>query len=146
MITEQEKEKQARQKVESGIRLCEEAIQKAEKYERLKENKDWQGFLDDLKDVIRLHENEIRMGESMLVDAANNGYVKTDDFGKQIYVSSRKDWTDFIVRHQIQKADAETWLKEPDRILAMAALAREKLPVLKEKLVEYAVPSTNGKS
>jgi hypothetical protein len=136
MLTEAAKEKISKDKIASGIRICEEAMAKAEKYERLKENKDWLGYLDDLKILAGLHENEIKMGQSMLIDAPNTGYVKHDDFEKEVYVSSKKDWTDFIIRHQIQKQEAENWIKEPERILTMATMARERLPILKEKLAE----------
>ena len=149
MISESEKEKIQKDQLERGIRVCEEAVAKAEKYERLKDNADWKGFLDDLKVVESLHEREIAMGESMLIDAPNTGYLKMSAKGSQEYVSSRQDWIDFIIRHQIQKADCATWIKEPESIIAMAAMAREKLPSLKEKLMELShatgLPSENGK-
>lgn len=137
MITEQQKEQEKIRKIEDGIRTCEEGIAKAEKYERLKENKDWQDYLNDLKVVADMHDREIRAGEAMLVDAPNTGYMKLDGFGNQKYVSSREDWVDFIMRHQIQKADCLAWLKEPEQILTFAALCREKLPLLQEQLKEF---------
>ena len=124
MITEQQKEKEAREKLENGIRICEEAMAKSEKYERLKDNKDWQGFLGDLRVLTDLHDREIKMGESMILDAPNTGYVKHDGFGNEKYVSSRQDWIDFIMRHQIQKTECSNWIKEPDQILTMAAMVR----------------------
>lgn len=136
MITEKDKTKASADKIKSGIRICEEALAKAEKYERLNENKDWKGYLEDLRIVSEIHGREVESGVQMLMDAPNNGHVKKDDFGKEIYVSSKADWTDFIVRHQIQKLEAMTWLKEPERILKMAALCREKLPFLKNQLAE----------
>ena len=149
MITEAMKEKEAREKIENGIKICEEAMAKSEKYERLKDNKDWQAFLGDLQVLSDLHDREIKMGESMILDAPNTGYVKLDGFGNQKYVSSRQDWIDFIVRHQTQKAECSNWIKEPKHILTLAAMAREKLPMLKDKLKEYShvsgEPSENGK-
>ncbi len=73
--------------------------------------------------------------------------MKKDEFGKDIYVNSKADWTDFIVRHQIQKTETLKWVKEPDFILEMAAIAREKLPFLEGKLkdMQNAV-GANGKS
>ena len=150
MLTEQDREKQKIEKTQNGIQICEDALKKSEKYERLKDNADWKGFLDDLKVIESLHEREIAMGESMLTDAPNTGYLKMSAKGSQEYVSSRQDWIDFIVRHQIQKAECSTWIKEPESIIAMAAMAREKLPSLKEKLMELShatgLPSENGKS
>jgi len=147
MLTPKAKEKQNVDKIERGIQICEEALAKAEKYERLKDNKDWQGYISDLKVLAELHDREIKMGQAMLVDAPSNGYVMTE-FDKQKYVSSKSDWVDFIVRHQIQKAEAEKWAKEPDQIISFAATCREKLPVLKKQLEDMTVgsESENGKS
>lgn len=149
MITEEDKERAKKTEVQRGIRICEEAMAKAEKYERLKDSPDWQGYLSDLKVLADLHDKEIRMAETMLIDAPSTGYLKMKDSGAQEYVSSREDWVDFIVRHQIQKSDCLAWVKEPEHILTLAALAREKLPILKEKLSEMALvtgaPSENGK-
>lgn len=135
MITEKAKNEVGRQKIENGIRICEEALEKSEKYERLNENKDWKGYLEDLKILESLHDKEIQMGVMLMVDAPNHGYMKKE-LEKETYVSGKQDWTDFIIRHQIQKAELSNWIKEPERILAMASLAREKLPVLKKKLEE----------
>jgi len=149
VITEEEKERIARETAQRGIRLCEEAIAKAEKYERLKDNPDWKGFLDDLKTLASLHEKEIEWARSMLVDAPHTGYLKMNDQGRQEYVSSRDDWTHFIVRHHIQKTECENWVKEPEHLLTLAGLSREKLPSLKEKAKEAfpvsGLPSENGK-
>ena len=136
MITEKDKVSQQKEKLENGIRLCEEAISKAEKYERLKDNKDWQGYLEDLKVLVTLHEREIKVGVSMLLEAPTTGHVKRDNFDKDVYVSSREDWTNFISHHEIQKEECENWIKEPDRVILLASMAREKLPMLKEKLSE----------
>lgn len=136
MISELDKNKQKKEKIENGIRLCEDALAKSEKYERLKDNKDWQGYLDDLKVLVTLHDREIMVGAAMVVDAPNSGYVKKDDFGKDTYVNSKRDWLDFISRHEIQKTEAQNWAKEPEKILSLATLAREKLPMLKKSLSE----------
>jgi hypothetical protein len=146
MITEESKYKLRIEKIENGIRICEDAIAKAEKYERLKENKDWQAFLGDLKVLGDLHDKEIRMGEQMLLDAPNTGYLKLE-MDKQVYVSSRQDWIDFIVRHQIQKEENVKWIKEQDHILKFADMCREKLPTLQKELEALRVPvEANGKS
>lgn len=147
MLTEADREKSNKTKVESGIRLCEDAIAKAEKYERLKDNKDWQGHLEDLKVLMTLHDREIKMAIGMIIDAPFTSYVKKNDVGQEVMVSSRQDWTEFIARHEIQRTDCENWIKEPDRIIAMATLAREKLPMLREKLSELSdTIESNGKS
>lgn len=136
MITELDKEKAQKEKLENGIRLCEDTIAKAEKYERLKDNKDWQGYLDDLKVLIGLHEREIKMGASMIPEAPFQSHIKHDEVGREVVVSSKEDWMDFISRHETQRAELSSWLKEPERIVAMAAMAREKLPMLRDKLAE----------
>ena len=145
MLTEQTKEDQKKKTIENGIRICEEGMAKAEKYERLADNKDWQGFSEDLKVLADLHDKEIKMAEAMLLDAPSNGYVKMDGFDKQQYVSSREDWVQFIVRHQIQKAECLKWVKEPEHIITFAKLCRDRLPVLKKQLAEIeSGPSEAG--
>jgi hypothetical protein len=147
MITEEEKERLQKEKIEQTIKICEEAISKAEKYERLKDNPDWRGYLTDLKVIADLHDKEIEWGKSMLIDAPSNGYLKMGSKGTQEYVSSREDWVQFIVRHHIQKQECTNWIKEPEHILTMAAMAREKLPMLKDKIAELSNAAVvNGKS
>ena len=154
MITQKDQEKQKIEKIQNGISICEDALKKAEKYERLKDNKDWQGFIEDLKILSTKHDNEIKMGEMMLIDAPHTGYLKfqmsSGDVSKQEYVSSREDWIQFILRHQIQKAQCETWTKETDRIINFAGLCREKLPQLKKELEDLTHEPVghqgNGKS
>lgn len=138
MITEKDKEAASRKKIENATRLCEESLEKAEKYERLKENKDWQGHLEDLKILISSHEREISLAVSMLPDAPNTGYLKHDANGQETYVSSKLDWIDFIGRHEIMRASLATFIKEPDYMMEMASLAREKLPLLKKSLQELS--------
>ena len=148
MLTELDQEKNQVKKLENSVRLCEEAISKAEKYERLEENKDWKEFWEDMKVVISLHDREITMACSMIPDAPSHPYIKHDDQGKETVVSSKADWADFISRHEIQRQELKNWIQEPDRIIRLAALAREKVPILKDRLKEYSRgPSeTNGKS
>jgi hypothetical protein len=135
MITEQDKDKFKIEKLKNGITMCEDALAKSEKYERLQENSDWKEYLNDLKVLASLHEKEIRMGEMMLLDAPNTGYIKHEG-DKEVFVSSKEDWLDFITRHEIQRQEAEKWMSEPERILKMAAYSREKLPLLKKQLDE----------
>lgn len=130
MITESDKEKQELSRIKNGIRLCEETIAKSEKYERLQDNPDWKSFLGDMKVLADLHEKEIQTGTMLLIDAPNDGHAGSEG----TYISSKQDWVDFIIRHQIQRQECLKWIEEPDRILAAARMAREKLPLLKEKL------------
>lgn len=145
MITEQNKEKLKMEKLSSSIQLCEEAIIKAEKYERLKENKDWLSYLADLQILVEQHEKEIRNGSQLLINAPRTGHTKINDAGSQVYVSSKDDWLDFIMRHEIQKGHLINLLKEPGYILEMAQIAREKLPVLKKNLEDLSAGG-NGAS
>ena len=148
-ITEEEKEARLKKEIQIKVQACEESIAKAEKYERLKDNPDWQGFMEDLKNLSNLHEKEIKWGRSMLLQAPNDGYLKRGKEGKQEYVSSKRDWTDFIVEHEIRKEECDKWEKEPGYIMSMAAMSRQALPIYKEKLSELAhvsgQPSENGK-
>lgn len=143
MLTEAEQENAKSEKLKSGIRLCEEMIAKSEKYERLQENPDWQGYLGDLKVLIGLHEREIRQGVASLVEAPHNSFVRHNAQGEEIIVNGKLEWSDFVVRHQIQKDELETWLKEPERIVEGARQAREHMPVLKQKL-DILTKDSNG--
>src|SRR5271165_127344 len=144
MITERDKEKSQKDQLESRISLFEEAVLKAEKYERLQDNKDWQGYLADLEVLMDKHELEIKSGISLVLDAPNTGYVKMENL-KQVYVSSKQDWIDFVERHEIQKQELLNWIREPDRILKIAAAARERIPDLKKQLKELThVPAAVG--
>ena len=149
MITEEEKEQNLKKEILIKVQACEEAIAKAEKYERLKENPDWQGFMEDLKALSNLHEKEIKWGRQMVIQAPNDGYLKINQGGKQEYVSSKRDWMDFIVEHEIRKEECDKWEKEPGYIMSMAAMSRQDLPVYKEKLKELShvsgQASENGK-
>jgi hypothetical protein len=134
MITESENERLKIKKLQNGIRLCEESIAKAEKYERLKENKDWQGYLNDLTIVADQHDKEILIACTMIPDAPSHPYVSTGEMGHTKVISSREDWMNYITTHEIKRAQIRSWLKEPGFILAQAALAREKLPIFKKEL------------
>lgn len=146
MLTEKVKSKIEKEKIESGIIQCKEIISKAEKYERLKDNKDWQEYLNDLKILGELHEKQIKVGVQALVDAPNSGHVKRE-MEKDVYVSSKQDWLDFILRHQIQMMECDKWIKEPERILTLAKMSRDHLPKLESKLKEFSSEAVeNGKS
>jgi hypothetical protein len=130
LITEADKESQTIKRLEDAIALCEQTISKAEKYERLNENKDWQDFWKDVEFIAQTHDKEIKLAEESLVDAPENTYLKGDG----IVVSSRLDWANYIARHYIQRQELLRWMNEPKWILDMAAQARAKLPELKNKL------------
>lgn len=131
-ITEEAREKQDAQRLKDGIRICEEAIKKAEKYERLSENPDWHAFWEDLDLIIEKHEKDIRYGVSQLPDAPGQTLMN----GNGTKISSKQDWADFIAQHEVQKMQLEYWKKDPVRIIALAQMAREKLPMLKEQLAK----------
>lgn len=148
MLTEQDKIDSQKKKIELTIRQAEEVMAKSEKYERLKENKDWQSYIEDLKLEIGRHEKEILLGITYFPDAPSSGHIKHDASGAESYVSSKSDWMEFINRHEIQRAQLQSWVKEPDYIISAAQLYRDRLPILKEKLSELAAvrePVVNGK-
>lgn len=146
MLTEEAREDLLVERTKKAITLCEEAVAKSEKYERLKDFKPWQDYLGDLKILIDVHDREIKFGLQMLAEAPHTTYVRhaTDGSGKEQVVSSKMDWVDFIVRHQIQKEEASNWMTEPDRILELARQAREQVPLLKEKLVGLTHEGNNA--
>lgn len=149
MITEEAKELAQMEKLENGIRLCNEALAKAEKYERLDEKKDWKEYLGDLKILAEVHDREILMAISQMDEAPNTTYFRpTEDGGRT--VSSKLDWVDFIRNHKIRADQCREWIREPGHVIALAKQARDTLPVLKEKLAElkshYAETKGNGAS
>ena len=133
-LTEIAKEEIKAQELKNLIQICEEAIEKSEKYERLSDNKDWKGYMEDLQILINLHDREIKFGINLMTEAPNSSYAKSSNSGEQQIVSSKQDWSDFIIRHQVVRDELDKWIKEPDRIIEMSRQAREKLPILKEKL------------
>lgn len=150
MITEADKERLQKENIKQAIQFCEETILKAEKYERLQENKDWRDFIEDLKILGEQHDKQIKYAATMILDAPNAGYVKHDPSGSEAYVSSKSDWVDFMSRHEIEKLECRKWIKEPEFVISAANLAREKLPILKKKLAELSnepvTSGSNGKS
>lgn len=144
MITEQNREHIKIEKLKENIQICDEILHKSEKYERLIENSDFKAFLDDLKIVISLHEREIKFGQSLMIEAPNQSYVKMSDTGKEMIVSSKSDWMDFIIRHAVQKDTLENWLKEPRDIIEKAQKARAAIPVLKKQLSELEKENANA--
>ena len=90
--------------------------------------------MEDLQILINLHDREIKFGINLMTEAPNSSYAKSSNSGEQQIVSSKQDWSDFIIRHQVVRDELDKWIKEPDRIIEMSRQAREKLPILKEKL------------
>jgi len=142
MLTEASKKQLKIDEISNGIRLCEEAISKAETYERLNDNPDWKAYLSDLETVVSLHDREIQFGLLMLMEAPPNTYVKHDARG-EVVVSSSEEWIGFIKRHQIQREELKNWTKEPARILMLASQARIKLPELKAQLLAMTEGGNN---
>jgi hypothetical protein len=149
-ITEEDKERLAKEDAQRKITAYEEAIAKAEKYERLKDNPDWQAYLEDLKIEATFYDRNIGWAREMLVDAPYDGYLKMGDNGKQEYVSSKMDWMDYIQRNDIERVKCLKLVRDPANIMKMAAMARERLPAVKEKVMELThvsgLASENGKS
>jgi hypothetical protein len=146
-LTEQDRQALEKKRIADAITVANQAISKAEKYERLSQNPDWKDHLRDLESIIHMHDREIKGAEEMLVDAPSVAYVKPDSKGIPILVSSITDWANHIRLHTIQKQQIERWLKEPEHIMEMARIARENLPILEEGLKKYEeVPvGSNGR-
>lgn len=133
-ITEAQREKAEKEKLENGVAICEQALQKAEKYERLQENNDWKEYLEDLRVLIGAIQKDIDFAVMMMVDAPNTTVVKMGESGKEATVSSKQDWADFIIQKKVRKDTIEGWLTEPEKILFLAKQSRDLLPKLKEKI------------
>ena len=121
MITEEDRVRERQDKLHDSIRLCQDILKKAEKYERLKDNDDWKGVLEDINILRDLHRREI--------DSAQKMMTRQSFFRKMRTV-------DFIVEHQIRLEQIEEALKEMDRIIAAAKIARERLPEFQTQLRE----------
>lgn len=125
MITEEDREKKEKDLVSENIQIAQEMLQKSEKYERLKGNPDWEGVKEDIKIVCDIHRREIKYATEMLPRLSFFKRMKT---------------VDFITEHQIRLEQLEEALQEERRILEAGRLARETLPLLRERLI-----SMNGK-
>ena len=135
-ITEEARITQEIEQDKNQISICEDAIQKAELYERLEENSDWKAWKELLRKASALHEQEIQQGIKALINAPGSTIVRATQ-GGDVIISSRDDWQEFITRHEIMRSNLEEWLKEPGLMIGLARKAREVLPGLKERLIKH---------
>lgn len=139
MLTPEDELKGKKETVEENIQLAEDILRKAEKYERLKGNPDWEGVLNDIKVLMGLHDREIANALAQLTAVRPSGTMAQD---KKVY--GRDDWFDFILGHQIRKEQLQEALNEQKRILDAAKMAREALPKLKEQLEKMDLELANA--
>lgn len=105
--------------LQNELRYWTEVLQKSEKYERLKENEDWQDVFKEIRHVLKVHNDEI---------------AKALDTLTGLGPKDREQANDVVLIHQIRKEQVEEALKEPERILEMAKRARERIPEVKEAI------------
>lgn len=131
-LTPEDELKQKKAVVEDNLKLAEDILKKAEKYERLKGNPDWEGVLEDVKVLIGIHGKQIENALSQIVDVRPTGSVAEN---KVVY--GRDDWFDFILQHQVRKEQLMEGLNEQSRILEAAELARKSIPILQKQLDQF---------
>lgn len=96
-----------------------EVLQKSEKYERLKDDGDWQDVFKEIRHVLKVHDDEIAKALETL-----SGLNPRD----------REDANSVILIHQIRKEQIQEALNEPERIADLARRARERIPDIKEEI------------
>lgn len=139
MLTPENELKGSKETMEGNISLAEDILRKAEKYERLKGNPDWEGVLEDIKVLMGIHDKEISNALAQLTSVRPSGTMAEDN---KVY--GRDDWFDFILMHQIRKEQLQEALNEQKRILEAAKMAREALPKLKDKLEKIDLQLANA--
>jgi len=97
----------------------EEIIKASARYERLLANKDFQDVLTDLKNLVKLHQDEI-LGFLRV-------YSLTSSFFKKMRL------VEVMSQHQIRKEQIEEAINYPSLIVQNAEIAREDLAKLKEQ-------------
>ncbi len=105
--------------LQNELRYWTEVLQKSEKYERLKDNEDFQEVFKELRFVAEAHGKEIQTALGTLT---------------QLKTSERLEAYDVILTHQTRLEQIEEALKEPERIIEMAKKARERIPEVKEEM------------
>lgn len=117
MQTEETLQEQKKQLKESKIAFLTSIIDASARYERLLVNKDFQDVIDDLKNIVNLHDNEIK------------GYLRVYSLTSSFFKKMRL--AEVLGQHQLKKDQIEEALNYPKLIVQKAVEAREELAVLK---------------
>ncbi len=122
MITEESRKQKKLASIEEELKYLKQVVDAAPRYERLIENDDFKAVLEDLKNVVASHDHEIQRTMAL--------YGTAPSFFKQMRLST------ILMAHQIQKDQILTAIARPDRIVFLAAQARERIAVLKKQRQE----------
>lgn len=101
------------------INFLTDIVNASARYERLLANKDFQDILTDLKNLIDLHENEIK------------GYLKAYSLTSSFFKKMRL--AEVLGQHQLRKDQIEEAVNYPKLIVDKAVEAREELAKLKDQ-------------
>lgn len=123
MITQAAKDEKEQASLTEQIKYCKEVIRAAARYERLMALKDFTDLLEDLKNLIKIHEQEIN-GWTTLTEGAS--------FFKRMRLN------DTILVHAIRKNQLNEAINYPAKIIAAAREAREGLALLTEEEKKHA--------
>jgi len=107
--------------LESDISFAKEVLLKAEKYERLMEDKDFKDFLKDFEEGFGIHAKEVDSSLGMLTGSSPR---------------QQEDLFRIILIHQAKKESVKQLVDRPLEIVKLAVEKRKQLPVLEEKLRE----------
>lgn len=122
MITEDSRKKKKLENIDAELKYLKQVVDTAPRYERLIENDDFKAVLEDLKNVVASHDYEIQRTMALLGTAPS--------FFKQMRIAT------ILTAHQIQKDQVLTAIARPERIVFLAAQAREKIAILKKQRQE----------
>lgn len=119
METEESKLDKKQKLIESKKGFLSDIINAAARYERLLANKDFQDVLADLRNVVSLHEDEIK------------GYLKAYSMTSSFFKKMRL--AEVLGQHQLKKDQIEEAVNYPQLLVQKAVEAREELAVLKDQ-------------
>ena len=112
-------EERAKAKREEHKLFLEQIITASARYERLLVNKDFQDIMADLKNVVDMHEKEIKV------------YLQSYSLSSSFFKKMRL--AEVMGQHQMKKEQIEEAINYPKMIVAKAAEAREVLAKIKEQ-------------
>lgn len=118
MITEAARKREMQSSEQEEKTLCQSIIKAAGVYERLETNEDWQKVQEHMKDLSRVHSEQI---------AGYLGLMAGTSFFKRMRL------LDVVMVHQIRMEQINEGLNYPKRIMFEAVSARERLAQIREK-------------
>jgi hypothetical protein len=122
MLTEQDKQDQEKKIIEDKIKWNSEIIVAAAKYERLAENRDYQGVINDMKSVKEILDNELLILSKQLV-------MEEDPIKRETV------YNEFLAK-SVRRMVVEEGYHYTNRITHEASVARDENVVLRQQLKE----------